>query len=164
MDDGGLNFKEIVSMDGLKFEPEVLPNLPYHDYRRRIEDYLKLHRGNSNGFEIERKWLLTKVPENLCLLSVGMVEQLYFSGDTDIRIRKVETDSSILCTIDVKGPGDLERKEMKKNITIDEYNQLKKIIGKRPIEKLNSIRKKPQKHIRCRYQMPLISHTYVNIK
>ncbi|WP_373261887.1 hypothetical protein [Hungatella hathewayi] len=60
------------------------------------------------------------------MLSVGMVEQLYFSGDIDIRIRKVEADNSILCTIEVKGPGDLKQKEMKKNITIYEYNQLKK--------------------------------------
>lgn len=135
MDDTGLDFKEIVNMDDLKFEPEVLPKLPYHDYRRRIEDYLKLNRGNSSGIEIERKWLLTKVPEHLCLLSVGMVEQLYFSGDTDIRIRKVEADGSTLCTMDVKGPGDLERKEIKKNITIDEYNQMKEIIGKKPIDK-----------------------------
>ena len=66
-------------MDDLKFEREVLPKLPYHDYRKRIEDYLKLHRENSSGIEIERKWLLTKVPEDLCLLSAGRVEQLYFS-------------------------------------------------------------------------------------
>ena len=135
MDETGLDFKEIVNMDDLKFEREVLPKLPYHDYRKRIEDYLKLHRENSSGIEIERKWLLTKVPEDLCLLSAGRVEQLYFSGDTDIRIRKVEADGSTLCSIDVKGPGDLERKEIKKNITIDEYNQMKEIIGKKPIEK-----------------------------
>lgn len=135
MDDNGLSFKEITEIDDLKFEPEVLPKLPYHDYRKRIKDYLKLHSRNDNGIEIERKWLLTKVPDDLNLLSVGTVEQLYFPGDADIRIRKTMMDDSNRCTLDVKGDGDLTRTELKKEISVEEYNQLAAIIGKEPLKK-----------------------------
>lgn len=136
VDEHGFIYKEITSMDNLKFEPDVLPKLPYFDYRKRVEDYLKLHHRNNIGIEIERKWLIDKVPEELPLLSIGTVEQLYFSGEADVRIRRMETDDSTMCYLDIKGDGGLKRTEIKKEISIDEYNRIKEIIGKRPIEKI----------------------------
>ena len=113
-----------------------MPKLPYHDYRKRIEDYLKLHR-IVMVLEIERRMAAIKIPEDLCLYRQEWLGNYIFLV-TLISDSKSEADGSTLCSIDSEGSRETwsgEKEMGKENITIDEYNQLKEIIGKKPIEK-----------------------------
>jgi CYTH domain-containing protein len=131
----GTVFEPIMDPIDLVFETDVLSGLSCDDFRLRIKRYLTLLRVNESGIEIERKWILKEVPSHLKLLSTGTVEQTYLSVDVDVRIRKLESEFSTSCFMDVKGKGGLVREEVTKKISLSEYDRIRKIVEKNPITK-----------------------------
>ena len=82
--------------------------------------------------EIERQWLfdIDKAPMHSCFGYKDM-EQSYLSLEPEVRLRK-ETSKSIFepditYWITIKGNGDLSREEINKEITKEEYEDLKRI-------------------------------------
>ncbi|WP_097006699.1 hypothetical protein [Lacrimispora amygdalina] len=135
IDRNGTVFEPIMDPMDLVFETDVLTHLPYDDFRLRINNYLLLFRANDSEIEIERKWVLKEVPTDLKLLSTGTMEQIYLSEDIDIRIRKQKSEFSTVCFMDVKGKGELAREEITKEISLSEYDRIRKIVEKNPIIK-----------------------------
>lgn len=72
--------------------------------------------------EIERKFLVKAVPENLESFDRKEIEQIYISVDPTIRLRKNE--NSFILT--VKGKGSIAREEFELEITEDQYFSLLK--------------------------------------
>ncbi len=84
------------------------------------------------GKEIERKFLIKKLPENLNQYPFHVMQQGYLNTDPVVRVRK-EDDS---CYLTYKGRGFLEREEYNLPLTEEAYLHLikkadGKIIGKR---------------------------------
>lgn len=89
--------------------------------------------------EIERKWLLEKLPDMQEEKHVK-ITQGYISIQPEVRIRSYEVLSGkdqghVDYLITVKGDGDLAREEVEKYITEDEFNRLAALIGRPLIEK-----------------------------
>ncbi len=70
--------------------------------------------------EIERKFLVKELPENLEGFVKKEIEQTYISTDPTIRLRK--SDSDFILT--VKGHGNLAREEFELPLDIDQYKRL----------------------------------------
>ena len=87
--------------------------------------------------EIERKFLLTSLP-NLIVKRSAYIEQFYIAfGDTEVRIRhrvnnEFNTENYVLC---IKSNGDLCRNEWQKYIDKEEYVELLNFTCKNPITK-----------------------------
>lgn len=71
--------------------------------------------------EIERKYLVSKLPENLGNFKSERISQSYLSYEPEIRIR--QKGSSYYLTI--KSEGDAFRKEVELPLTVSDYNVLK---------------------------------------
>ena len=78
--------------------------------------------------EIERKWLFnsTKAPENIKVLGEYFYSQAYLSVNPEFRIRSrrnagEEITTYVLC---IKSKGTLERIEVQKKLTEEEFKQL----------------------------------------
>lgn len=86
--------------------------------------------------EIERKFLLTKLPDIKPTLS-ARIFQGYLSTNPEVRIRSREVlyqnISEFILT--VKGDGDLSREEVEIYISYEEFDKLSKLIDKPLIEK-----------------------------
>ncbi len=81
----------------------------------------------TNNFEIERKYLVKQLPENLEKYKHSELEQAYISTKPTIRIRK--KDSEYILT--VKGKGNIKKVEYELNISKEEYENLfNKVEGK----------------------------------
>lgn len=72
--------------------------------------------------EIERKFLVKLIPENLESFPKKEIEQTYISTDPTIRLRK--SDESFILT--VKGKGSIAREEFELELTKDQYDSLMK--------------------------------------
>ena len=72
--------------------------------------------------EIERKFLVKQIPENLESFPKKEIEQTYISTDPTIRLRK--SDESFILT--VKGKGSIAREEFELELTKDQYDSLMK--------------------------------------
>lgn len=81
--------------------------------------------------EIERKFLVSSVPDNLCDYPHKTLEQGYLSTDPVVRIRR-EDDNYILT---YKGKGFLVREEYNLPLTKESYEHLKTKIDGRLIRK-----------------------------
>lgn len=88
--------------------------------------------------EIERKWILKRVPTEFHLVKNSKVEQLYISINPEVRLR-YNSGSKEPFRITVKGEGTLSREEIETEISEDFYNQIKNFVGKSPITKDYSI-------------------------
>lgn len=88
--------------------------------------------------EIERKWILKRVPTEFKLVRNSQVEQFYVSTNPEVRLR-YNPASSEPFRITVKGEGTLSREEIETEISEDFYNQLKDFVNKPPIKKDYSI-------------------------
>lgn len=82
---------------------------------------------SENNFEIERKYLVDKIPFSLESYEKVAVEQSYISTKPTIRIRKWNDDYILT----IKGSGDIKKVELEMPLTEKEYNNLlDKVEGK----------------------------------
>ena len=88
--------------------------------------------------EIERKWILKRVPTEFKLVRNSQVEQFYVSINPEVRLRHNPASSEPF-RITVKGEGTLSREEIETGVSEDFYNQLKDFVNKPPIKKDYSI-------------------------
>jgi hypothetical protein len=79
--------------------------------------------------EIERKWLLKRLPEIVKLKPVKLIKQGYLTVKPEVRIReKWSSYSGYSYKLEVKSDGDLTRKEIPVDLNKDQYEHLKSII------------------------------------
>lgn len=88
--------------------------------------------------EIERKWILQRVPTEFRLVRNSQVEQFYVSTSPEVRLRHNPASNEPF-RITIKGEGTLSREEIETKISENFYNQVKKFVGKSPIKKDYSI-------------------------
>lgn len=88
--------------------------------------------------EIERKWILQRVPTEFRLVRNSQVEQFYVSTRPEVRLR-YNPASNEPFRITIKGEGTLSREEIETKISENFYNQVKEFVGKSPIKKDYSI-------------------------
>ncbi len=80
----------------------------------------------NNNYEIERKYLVKELPENLERYEQAFIEQAYISTKPTIRIRR-SNDDYILT---IKGSGDIKKIEHEMFISKEEYvNLFDKVSG-----------------------------------
>jgi len=101
---------------------------------------------NQNNIEIERKYLIKALPENLDSLESHIIAQGYISREPVVRIRK--WDEEYILTIKSKGFSHIE---VEKNLSKDEYNSLSQMVIGNTIEK-------------TRYIIPLAPYGYPDLK
>ncbi len=85
--------------------------------------------------EIERKFWLDTLPQNLPLVEHSLMEQSYLALDPVVRIRKKtvgDRDTYRLC---FKGEGTLVRQEIELDLTQQTYEQLLTLVKGAPIHK-----------------------------
>jgi len=92
--------------------------------------------------EIERKFLVKKLPDNLQRYKKQQISQAYVSTSPVVRIRRLDNKYYLTC----KGKGEMVREEWEIEISKIEYHNLSKKIEGRVINKI-------------RYLIPLESHT-----
>ena len=80
-------------------------------------------------FEIERKWVLNKLPEMCKGKEPLIIEQCYFSSSPTVRIRK-SLDHRNPYRMTIKGSGTIKRVELEENISEEFYENLKKFFVK----------------------------------
>lgn len=85
--------------------------------------------------EIERKFLVAEIPENLDRYPHNEIEQAYISTSPTIRIRK--SDSDYILT--VKGKGAVAREEFELSITEEQYKNLSEKVETRFVSKTRYI-------------------------
>lgn len=88
--------------------------------------------------EIERKWILQRVPTEFRLVRNSQIEQFYLSTNPEVRLRH-NSASNEPFRITVKGEGTLSREEIETKVSENFYNQVKKFVDKPPIKKDYSI-------------------------
>lgn len=87
----------------------------------RFEDFM----------EIERKWLLKKVPGEFSLITDAVCEQTYIGQNPEVRIRKrVETGKQPAYFVDIKSDGNPSRREVENSIPEMKYEAIKNILDK----------------------------------
>ncbi len=100
--------------------------------------------------EIERKFLVSFVPENVEEYPHSEIVQGYLSADPEVRVRKKVTRGikKFYRTekIVIQGSGDIKRKEDEREITEEEFNELWPVTKGKRVEK-------------TRYEIPHGSHT-----
>lgn len=80
--------------------------------------------------EIERKWILNRVPTEFKQIVHTQTEQFYISTNPEVRLRYDPT-SPYPFRLTIKGEGTLIREEIQE----DFFNEVKKFVGKSPIKK-----------------------------
>lgn len=93
--------------------------------------------------EIERKWILKSVPDNLVIYGKFVTEAVWFySGEYEIKIRSMFPIDAIQSglqvdtyTMVIKGPGNLSREEVSLTLSKADFNTLLRIVNKEPIRK-----------------------------
>lgn len=88
--------------------------------------------------EIERKWILQRVPTEFRLARNSQVEQFYVSTSPEVRLRHNPASNEPF-RITIKGEGTLAREEIETKISENFYNQVKEFVNKPPIKKDYSI-------------------------
>ena len=88
--------------------------------------------------EIERKWILQKVPTEFRLVRNTQMEQFYVSTNPEVRLRHNPASNEPF-RITVKGEGTLSREEIETKVSENFYNKLKDFVGKPSIKKDYSI-------------------------
>lgn len=81
---------------------------------------------NTNNMEIERKFLVDALPDNLAQYSVKAIKQGYISTNPTIRLR--QQDNKYILT--VKGKGVIQRQEFEMELEKEQFDNLwKKVEG-----------------------------------
>ena len=81
--------------------------------------------------EIERKYLIKELPDNISDYDKNEISQGYLSVEPVVRIRRMNDNYYLT----IKSSGLISRIEVEKNITKDEFNELKQIVKGNLIEK-----------------------------
>lgn len=84
--------------------------------------------------EIERKWILNRVPTEFKQIVHTQTEQLYLSTSPEVRLRH-NPASPYPFRLTIKGEGTLTREEIQEEVSEDFFNEVKKFVGKPPIKK-----------------------------
>lgn len=86
--------------------------------------------------EIERKWLLKKIPKHFPSGHYN-IEQFYLTTNPELRFRKKIDlyNNEISYKLTIKGEGTIMREENEMNITEGIYENFKKLVNKQPIVK-----------------------------
>lgn len=88
--------------------------------------------------EIERKWLLRKLPMKSPDRKYW-VEQFYVSLEPEVRLRRCVPNGpypdKVPYRLTIKGSGDLSREEIETTVSEDFYNQTLNFVNKEPIQK-----------------------------
>lgn len=84
--------------------------------------------------EIERKWILQRVPTEFRLVKNTQMEQFYVSTSPEVRLRHNPASNEPF-RITIKGEGTLSREEIETKISENFYNQVKEFVNKTPIKK-----------------------------
>lgn len=101
---------------------------------RRLKEYDYDMGSYSDFIEIERKWILNKVPTGFPLIIDAVCEQAYLSTSPEVRIRKrTETGNVPLFFLDIKNDGILTRSEITNPISEEKYKALKAMLEGKPI-------------------------------
>lgn len=101
----------------------------------RIELEQMMHE-SKNTDEIERKWLLERVPTDFPVIQQAIIEQNYISIDPEVRIRKKQISGiCTTCYLDLKSSGQLKRKEISVPISEEKYKEISRMIMMKPIIK-----------------------------
>lgn len=80
--------------------------------------------------EIERKWILNRVPTEFKQIVHTQTEQFYISTNPEVRLRYDPT-SPYPFRLTIKGEGTLTREEIQEEVSEDFFNE----VGKSPIKK-----------------------------
>ena len=129
--------QEIKQINRIVFEEEIVKQGHILEKcLKNIQNHILTYEEIEIEQEIERKWILNEIPSNFDILLEADVEQLYISMEPEVRIRKrIEKGKNPICFMDVKGMGDLSRKEISTIISEEEFEEIKNIIAKPPITK-----------------------------
>lgn len=88
--------------------------------------------------EIERKWLLKKLPQQLPK-GKYFIEQFYLSLEPEVRLRRAVPNGDYVpkvpYRIAIKGSGDLSRIEIQSPVTEDFYAQAREFVNLQTVEK-----------------------------
>jgi CYTH domain-containing protein len=90
---------------------------------------------NNEIYEIERKFLVNELPQDLCKYEHHIIQQGYISTNPTIRIRQLD-DKYILT---VKGAGKIQRIEYELELTEEQFNGLKAKVEGNTISKTRYI-------------------------
>lgn len=86
--------------------------------------------------EIERKWILKRIPEGFPLIVDAICEQSYLSISPEVRLRKrAETGNAPLFFLDVKSSGTMERNEITIPISEKEVHSYALLLEGKPVIK-----------------------------
>ena len=131
------HIQEIKQINRIVFEEEIVKQgYILEKCLKDIQNHILTYEEIEIEQEIERKWILNEIPSNFDILLEADVEQLYISMEPEVRIRKrIEKGKNPICFMDVKGMGDLSRKEISTIISEEEFEEIKNIIAKPPITK-----------------------------
>lgn len=84
--------------------------------------------------EIERKWILNRVPTEFRLISHTQIEQFYLSTSPEVRLGH-NPASRFPFYLTIKGEGILTREEIQEEVSEDFFNKAKELVGKPSIKK-----------------------------
>lgn len=85
--------------------------------------------------EIERKWILQRVPTEFRLVRNSQVEQFYVSTSPEVRLRHNPASNEPF-RITIKGEGTLAREEIETKISENFYNQVKEFVKNLRLRKI----------------------------
>lgn len=88
--------------------------------------------------EIERNWILQRIPTEFRLVKNTQMEQFYVSTSPEVRLRHNPASNEPF-RITIKGEGALSREEIETKISENFYNQVKEFVNNTPIKKDYSI-------------------------
>lgn len=117
----------------LEFEDEVRG---VDNTFRRLKDYVHDQGVDGDFTEIERKWILKRIPEGFPLIVDAICEQSYLSISPEVRLRKrAETGNAPLFFLDVKSSGTMERNEITIPISEKEVHSYALLLEGKPVIK-----------------------------
>lgn len=85
--------------------------------------------------EIERKWILNRVPTEFKQIVHTQTEQLYLSTSPEVRLRH-NPASPYPFRLTIKGEGTLTREEIQEEVSEDFFNEVKKFVGSLLLRKI----------------------------
>jgi adenylate cyclase len=89
------------------------------------------------GIEIERRFRLDGIPENVDVLRFKIIEQQYLvTGNEEVRIRKATNTQTTTHTLTVKSGKGMTRGESNIDITDKTYDSLAKLSPHKPLQKI----------------------------
>lgn len=89
----------------------------------------------NDNIEIERKFLVEKIPENLESYKNQYMKQGYISRNPTIRLREISENNKNEYVLTVKGSGDIKRQEFELPLDLEQFKGLWEKVSGNVIEK-----------------------------